>query len=356
MENPKETAEKLFQKASGIVEPEHAKTKLNFLSAALLHDPNHSAALEASAWGFHDVGLPEASLGYLNRALVHGPQSNMAWTLAGTIVRQIHERLPTQQAKNNLILRMREFLEQDYVGERQKHYPLAGDAVLIRKVSKETYAKSMMEQGQLMFASTEFHRQSEGKDGHDPNENKPKTVDLLPSGPLHIGSDDAPFHKDLGYGISISGDGDVDATIASSTIQIGGQNSISCFSALCKENRDVFFEKYEWSKFGQYAVVIRRPHEFVEQVRKAMIQQRQPYLSSGLVTYLPEAAIAAFFSAIYKPFIKSVERFESEFEYRFALNNREIGLVEVGSISEIAEIVPKENLKVRLSELFPAED
>ncbi|SLN64916.1 hypothetical protein [Ruegeria meonggei] len=354
MENPKETAEKLFRKADSIVGPEHAKKKLNILSAALLYDPNHSAALEATAWGFHEVGLPEASLGYLNLALVHGPHSNMAWTLAETIVRQIHERLPTPQAKNNLVLRMREFLEQDYVGERLKHYPLSGDAVLIRKVNKECYAKNMIERGQLMFAQTEFHRQSEGKDGHDPNENKPKTVDLLPNGPLHIGSDDAPFHKKLGYGASISGDGDV--TIASSTLQIGGQYSISCFSALCKENRDSFFEKYEWSKFGQYAVVIRRPHEFIEQVRKAMIQQQKPYLSSGLVTYLPKAALAAFFPAIYQPFLKSVERFESEFEYRFALNNREIGLVEVGSISEIAEIVPTENLKVRLSELFPAED
>lgn len=353
MESPKDIAERLFQEANGIVEPERNKEKLNILSLALLHDPTHSAALEATAWAFHAVGLPEASIGYLNRALLHGPQSKMAWTLAETIVRQIFERLETPQAKNNLVLRMKAFLEKDYVSERLKHYPLANDAVLIRKVSKEEYATSMIQEGQLMFAQTDFHRQSEGEDGHDPNENKPKIVDLLPDGPLHIGRDGAPSQIGLGQGFGISGDGV--GTLASSAFQIGGLYSISCFSVLCKENRDVFFEKYEWSKFGQYAVLIRRPHEFIEQVRKAMIQQQKPHLSSGLVTYLPEAVITAFFPAIYEPFIKSVERFEAEFEYRFALNNPSIGLVEVGSIKEIAEIVPTTDLKARLSENFPAE-
>ncbi|CAK1825848.1 Tetratricopeptide repeat protein [Vibrio crassostreae] len=349
----------LYENAMSLYSENPLNSVIEF-TKVLCIDPTISGAYNNIAIFFVQQSMFEPALEYAKRAILHGPMLSALWDTYWKIINQAWCFIDDEKIASNILAKYIDYFEENYSNDRMALNHVGKNDLLVRVMPELKYIQKLQDEGEMMFKSTKFFRDLEDHDPRqDPNDNKPKKFQLIPEGKVVTVQDEI---VDFGNGsLSLVVDakgGSVDVTNMS--FEIGGQESIYCFSTVSESNYESFFSNYEWAKLGGYALVINDINEFRNRVYESLNKVGKAKIQDGMVTYVPSDFMENI-QAVFRPYIKSCE-YQYEFEYRISCpSNGQEELLYIGSLHDISDIVSveklREHLKNKLSDrlevLFP---
>lgn len=353
--NPEKALE-LLNLGTEKYDPHNTLIAARYFSQALLHDPTLGAAASSLAAILIGAGLHEPALQYAKTAVEFWPEGQIAWNHLIIAVNKARNSIEDDQVRLRIDSEIRDYQDREFIKRRNAIVQLQPGDVLIRAMPEKEFIDSLCESGEMFFrASRYFRKLDESDPRRDADENKPIEEVLVPEGTQHKLSNERLERKiDSGgvvMGHSFKGGGE--GVIAGSVLEIGGMQNLYCFTVVSEPNIDQFMKNYKWSELGDHAIAIKDIPAFNDRVQHTLATKEKGGAARGHVTYVDDLAIDRFFGAIFSPFIKRMEH-DWQFEYRYSYHGdgSESELIEVGSLTDIAETFEIDELREWLVKRF----
>lgn len=219
------------------------------------------------------------------------------------------------------------------------------DVWLIKSMEDEFLDKMMS--GQIYCRRSEEFREMENDPRADPEDERPFKDTIIPytvlEGNKTLSASSNPNGvESLKFTTQSYGEKS-QVTIGDVKVQEGGMHHVFCMSSIGKSSVNEFFKIYDKKKFkGKKVLVIKNAKEFIARFKKS----RSKSFEYGFVSYVPNHITALV--DIVPPFIKRIDPYAKEFEFRIVFSGIEfnkIDTVEIGNISDIAQVVTIDKLE-----------
>lgn len=322
--------------------PQNSLEPIKLLNESLYYDSNCFGSLSDLACRFASLGLFDISIYYAKRAVISEPAATLAWDNFNGIVQKFIDTLKTEELKKSHQNKIYHFLHDEFITERMKIPKLVHGDILVRVMNNPDFADSLYTKGEIRFVPTREYRETGDKARGDKGENRPIINTIVEDGaPITIDNQIVEHH--IGGGkVTFGGTGK--ATIYSSKIEVGGMESVACFTLITKERVADFISNYDCEQFGNDAIVITNIQQFNHRVSQSLMVNGKSNVKHGAITYMNNDNLLAW-NGILTPYLKELS-YSPEMEYRFSYHhstNPEI--VNIGSIEDISIRIETNKLK-----------
>ncbi len=323
--------------------PNNTLIPIQILSSALSHNPNCWGSLNDITVRLASLKLYDSALHYAKRAVIVIPDEKMSWENFWHVSSLIISSLKHKSLQLKRQTEINDFLQNEFIDKRMAISKIKNDDILLRVMDKSIYADNLHTKGEIRFVPTREYRDSEDLARKDSDENRPIHIDLVTKDkPLVIDNSVKVFN--IGGGkISMGGLGK--GTVFEASFEVGGMESVACFTLVTKDNVEQFLSNYDESKFGTESVIITNVLNFRGKVIESLEKNGKHNIKSGSVTYMREEELKLF-SAIFNPYLKNKDPYSIEQEYRFSYRNtNKPEIIEIGSIEDISVRIKTKEIK-----------
>lgn len=323
--------------------PDNSFEPIKLLCQSLHYDPDCFGSLNDLAVRFAQLNLFEPAMNYVKRAVICEPSDKFAWKNFRDISNKFINSLESDSIKKEHTNKISKFIHDEFIIKRMNIPKIQNEDILIRVMNKPVYADNLSKKGEIRFVPTKEYRDSEDKARKDKNENRPISHIMVDEKiPLHLNHQVKEFKLDGGnvtFGHAGKG------TILSSTYEVGGMESVACFTLITKDRADDFIANYDCEQFGDDAVVITDISQFNSRVANYLNMKGKNNILHGPITYMREEDLESW-KGIFTPYLKTIS-YANELEYRFSYHNINLvpEIMRIGSIEDISLNLKTKDLK-----------
>lgn len=172
----------------------------------------------------------------------------------------------------------------DFINDRFEIFPIIDTDFLIGAMPQLKYIKRLQKHGGIYFRPTKYFRDLDDNDSRkDIDENKPNKFDFIPGNESLTLENEFKEFK-LGSESIVIDATNGSLTLSSVGCEMGGNDSIYCFSFFSENNYLTFIKDYDYGEFGNYALVITDVLELKRRVFKVLIEKGKSDVHGGKIT------------------------------------------------------------------------